>query len=45
MVNREDGERMSTGGIEMDRKRKNSAFHGGQLKHVLEKMMALMGCR
>lgn len=43
MGKREQGERINREDIEMDRKRKNSAFYGGQIKHVLETMMALSG--
>lgn len=43
MGKREEEERINIEDIEMDRKRKNSASYGGQIKHVLETMMALSG--
>lgn len=43
MGKREEGERINIEDIKMDRKRKNSAFYGGQINHVLETMTALSG--
>lgn len=46
MGKREEGQRINIEGLETDGKRKNSVFHGGQIKHVLEKMVAWLsvGC-
>ena len=44
---KEEGKRINIEDIEMDRKRKSSAFYGGQIKHVRGTIMAWLsvGCR